>query len=91
LLNNRKGSSGGLGAFESFFSGIPADTDMSMAFVIVQHLAPDHKSMLTGLIKRYTRMKIFEVKDGMIVEPECIYIIPPNKDMAFFKGTLQLL
>ena len=50
-------SAGGLAAFEAFFSGMPADTDPNMAFVLVQHLAPDHKSILSDLIQRYTRMQ----------------------------------
>jgi two-component system CheB/CheR fusion protein len=84
-------SAGGLAAFEAFFSGMPADTDPGMAFVLVQHLAPDHKSILTDLIRRYTRMQVFEVEDGMKVLPNCAYIIPPNRDMAFLNGTLQLM
>jgi two-component system, chemotaxis family, CheB/CheR fusion protein len=84
-------SAGGLAAFEAFFSGMPKDTDPGMAFVLVQHLAPDHKSILTDLIRRYTRMQVFEVEDGMPVKPNCAYIIPPNRDMAFLNGTLQLL
>ena len=84
-------SAGGLAAFEAFFSGMPTDTDSGMAFVLVQHLAPDHKSILTDLVKRYTRMQVFEVEDGMAVQPNCAYIIPPNRDMAFLDGTLQLL
>ncbi|MFA6448076.1 MAG: chemotaxis protein CheB [bacterium] len=84
-------SAGGLAAFEAFFSGMPADADPGMAFVLVQHLAPDHKSILTDLVKRYTRMQVFEVEDGVRVKPNCAYIIPPNRDMAFMDGTLQLL
>ncbi len=84
-------SAGGLGAFEAFFSGMPADTDPGMAFVLVQHLAPDYKSMLADLVRRYTRMEVFEVVDGMVVRPNCAYIIPPNHDMAFLNGALQLL
>ncbi len=84
-------SAGGLAAFEAFFSGMPADTETGMAFVLVQHLAPDHKSILTDLIQRSTRMQVFEVEDGMIVKPNCVYIIPPNRDMAFLNGTLQLM
>ncbi|MEI8354684.1 MAG: chemotaxis protein CheB [Deltaproteobacteria bacterium] len=84
-------SAGGLAAFEAFFSGMPAETDPEMAFVLVQHLAPDHKSILTDLIRRYTRMQVFEVEDGVAVQPNCAYIIPPNRDMAFLNGTLQLL
>ncbi len=84
-------SAGGLAAFEAFFSGMPADVDPGMAFVLVQHLAPAHKSSLTDLIRRYTRMQVFEVEDGMTVQPNCAYIIPPNRDMAFLHGALQLL
>ena len=84
-------SAGGLAAFEAFFSGMPADIDPGMAFVLVQHLAPDHKSILADLIRRYTRMQVFEVEDGVRVQPNCAYIIPPNRDMAFVNGTLQLL
>jgi two-component system CheB/CheR fusion protein len=84
-------SAGGLGAFEAFFSGMPSNVEPGMAFVLVQHLAPDHKSILTELIQRYTRMKVFEVEDGMRVKPNCAYIIPPGCDMAFINGTLQLL
>src|SRR3954471_7790414 len=74
-------SAGGLAAFEAFFSGMPAGTDPGMAFVLVQHLDPHHKSILTELVRRYTRMRVFEVEDGMAVQPNCVYIIPPNRDM----------
>ena len=84
-------SAGGLAAFEAFFSGLPTQTDPGMAFVLVQHLAPDHKSLLTELIRRCTRMQVFEVEDGMIVQRDCVYIIPPNHDMAFLDGALHLL
>ena len=84
-------SAGGLAAFEAFFSGMPADRDPNMAFVLVQHLAPDHKSILSDLIRRYTRMDVFDVEDGVVVKPNCTYIIPPGRDMAFMGGTLQLL
>jgi two-component system, chemotaxis family, CheB/CheR fusion protein len=78
-----------LAAFEAFFSGMPADP--GMAFVLVQHLAPDHASILCDLIRRYTRMDVFEVEDGMPVRINCVYIIPPGRDMAFLNGALQLL
>ena len=84
-------SAGGLAAFEAFFSGMPADANPGMAFVLVQHLAPDHTSILTELIRRYTRMTVFEVEDGMTLQTNCVYIIPPNRDMAFINGTLELL
>jgi two-component system CheB/CheR fusion protein len=84
-------SAGGLAAFEAFFSGMPEDHQTGMAFVLVQHLAPDHKSILAELIQRQTSMPVFEVEDGMVVQPNCVYIITPNHDMAFLNGTLQLL
>ncbi len=84
-------SAGGLAAFEAFFSGMPPDAVPGMAFVLVQHLAPNHKSILTDLIQRCTRMQVFEVEDGMAVQANCAYIIPPNRDMAFLNGSLHLL
>lgn len=84
-------SAGGLTAFEAFFSGMPADIEPNMAFVLVQHLAPDHESMLVTLLQRNTKMKVLEVVNGVTVEKNCIYIIPPNHDLALMNGKLQLL
>ncbi|MFZ9611449.1 MAG: CheR family methyltransferase, partial [Methylococcales bacterium] len=84
-------SAGGLAAFEAFFSGMPANQDPQMAFILVQHLAPDHKSILTQLIQHYTRMVVSEVEDGMEIKVNHTYIIPPNRDMAILNGKLQLL
>ncbi|HEY5461437.1 MAG TPA: chemotaxis protein CheB, partial [Deferrimonas sp.] len=72
-----------------FFTNMP--TDSGMAFVLIPHLAPEHKSIMAELLMRYTKMDIFEAEAGMRVNPNCVYIIPPNKDMAMLKGTLQLL
>jgi two-component system CheB/CheR fusion protein len=83
-------SAGGLAAFEAFLSAVPAGAEGGLAFVLVQHLAPDHKSILVELVKRYTRMRVYEVEDGMRVRPGCAYIIPPNRDMALLDGALQL-
>ena len=83
-------SAGGLAAFEAFFSTLPSDRDPGMAFVFVQHLARDHKSILSELVRRYTKMEVFDVEDGMVVKPNCAYIIPPNRDMALVNGTLRL-
>ena len=84
-------SAGGLAAFEAFFSGMPKDAEPGMAFVLVQHLAPDHKSMLAELIRRYTPMPVVEVEDAMTVQVNHVYIIAPNHDMALLHGCLQLL
>ncbi len=83
-------SAGGLAAFEAFFTGMPKDVEPNMTFVLIQHLAPDYKSILTEIIGRYTNLPVFEVEDGMTIKPNCIYIIPPNKNMALINGSLQL-
>ena len=82
-------SAGGLAAFEAFFAGLPADSNPGMAFVLVQHLAPDHKSILTDLIRRYTRMEVFEVEDNMVVHPNCTYIIPPKPQYGVSRRGLK--
>src|SRR5271157_5819640 len=82
-------SAGGLDAFEKFFTNMPPDT--GMAFVLVQHLDPTHKSILSELIKRYTSMKVLEVEDGMLVEPNSVFVIPPNRYMGILQGKLHLL
>src|ERR1039458_3506269 len=75
-------SAGGLAAFEAFLSAMPPNEGTGMAFVFVQHLAPDHKSILSELVRRYTHMRVFEVENGMAVQPDCAYIIPPNRDRS---------
>ena len=84
-------SAGGLAAIEAFFSGLPTDSDPGLAIVVVQHLAPDSDSILTQLVQRCTHMQVFEVQDGMQVQVNSVYIIPPNRDMAFLSGALHLL
>lgn len=81
-------SAGGLEAFELFFRQMsPAS---GMAFVLVSHLDPNHASILTEILQRSTPMTVVEVQDQMKVEPNCVYVIPPNRDMAIFHGVLQL-
>ncbi len=81
-------SAGGLEALESFFSPMPADT--GMAFVVVQHLSPDFRSVMDELLARWTQIPIHRVVDGMQVEPNAIYLIPPKKDMIISGGKLLL-
>ncbi len=83
-------SAGGLAAFEAFFTSIPVNTDLGIAFVLVQHLAPEHKSLLAEIIQRYTSMPVCEVKDGEIVQPNYVYVIPPNCNMALQGNALRL-
>jgi two-component system CheB/CheR fusion protein len=82
-------SAGGLDAFKKFFANMPPDS--GMAFVLVQHLSTPHKSILNSLVQRLTRMRVYQVKDGVEVKPNCAYIIPPNKDMALLHGRLHLM
>ena len=82
-------SAGGLEAFTQLFSALPTDT--GMAFVIVQHLDPTHVSMASEILSRTTRMPVREVKDGMRVLPDHVYVIPSNFDLALMHGVLSLL
>lgn len=81
-------SAGGLEALESFFQQVPANS--GMAFVIVQHLDPTRKGLMVELLQRCTQMKVVQVKDRLRVQPDCVYVIPPNKDMSILHGVLHL-
>jgi len=81
-------SAGGLETLEQFFSNMPKDN--GMAFVIVQHLDPNHVGMMPELLQRMTPMTVFQVTDGLIIKPNCIYVIPPNKSMSILNKTLYL-
>jgi two-component system CheB/CheR fusion protein len=81
-------SAGGLEAFEQFFRH--TNPDSGMAFVLVSHLDPDHASILTDIMQRTTAMPVIEAQDQMAVQPNHVYVIPPNRDMAIFHGVLQL-
>lgn len=89
LIVGMGASAGGLEAFKEFFSAAP--NQMGMAFVIVQHLDPTHKSLMVHLLESHTDMTVTEVKDHTQVLPDHVYVIPPNKDMAIFKGILHLM
>lgn len=81
-------SAGGLEAFEQFFRSAPPDS--GLAFVLVPHLDPGHASILTEILQRATSMPVVEAYDQMVVEPNNVVVIPPNRDMAIFHGILQL-
>jgi len=82
-------SAGGLEALELFLRNVPERC--GMAFVIVQHLDPTHKDLMAELLQRATSMKVTQVKDRTRVQPDCVYVIPPNKDMSILHGVLHLL
>ena len=81
-------SAGGLEAIEQFLSNV---SDKSgMAYIVIQHLDPTHKGMLPELLQRVSKMKVTQVTNNMLVLPNCIYVIPPNKTMSLSKGVLHL-
>ena len=81
-------SAGGLEALERLFEKMPTNT--GMAFVIVQHLSPDFKSLMDELLSRRTTLPVHRVENGMVVEANSIYLIPPRREMIFSDGKLLL-
>lgn len=81
-------SAGGLEAIQAFFQAMPADS--GMAFVVIQHLSPDHKSLMVELLSRKTAMPVCRAEEGMMVQPDHIYLIPPKKSLTIFHGRLLL-
>ncbi|MCU0959316.1 MAG: response regulator [Pirellulaceae bacterium] len=82
-------SAGGLEALEKFFDHVPADT--GLAYVVVQHLSPDFKSLMDELLSRHTPIPIHRVTDGMLVQPDAVYLLPPKKEMIITQGRLLLM
>lgn len=81
-------SAGGLDAFKSFLTAMPADS--GLAFVLVQHLDPNHESLMVDLLARHTRMQVLQVEDHMKVQRDHVYMIPPNKSLTVKDGILHL-
>lgn len=81
-------SAGGLEAFQAFLGAAP--TDAGVAYVLVQHLDPNHESMLAELLARRTSMPVCQISDGMALEPNCVYLIPPNAQLTIEKARLRL-
>ncbi len=81
-------SAGGLRALEEFFGNMPYDS--GAAFVVVQHLSPDFKSLMKELLGRTTRMEIYRVEDGMEIKPNCVYLIPPGQNLEVKNRRLLL-
>ena len=82
-------SAGGLDAFKSFFANTAADT--GMGFVLVQHLSPDYKSMLAELLGKITTLDVIEAADGVVVKPNCVFVIPPDATMTIAGGRLKVV
>jgi len=81
-------SAGGLEALEQFFGNMPNNN--GIAFVVIQHLDPTHAGIMPELLQRITTMKVFQASDGLMVKPNCLYVIPPNKSMSILNGVLHL-
>lgn len=82
-------SAGGLEALEEFLTHVPESPDV--AFVVIQHLDPNRKSMMPELLQRVTSMKVKQAGNRMKVKPNCVYVIPPNKNLSLLHGLLFLL
>jgi two-component system CheB/CheR fusion protein len=81
-------SAGGLEALEAFFSQMAADS--GMAFIVIQHLSPHYKSMMVELLSKRTAMPVQRAEEGMRVEANSVYLIPPKKNLSIFHGKLLL-
>lgn len=79
-------SAGGLEALQSFFTRCPCD--LGIAYVVVQHLSPDFKSMMDQLLSRCTEMPVTVAEEGELVKRDRVYLIPPKKSMAISGGRL---
>jgi two-component system, chemotaxis family, CheB/CheR fusion protein len=81
-------SAGGLEAFSQLLRYLPVDS--GMAFVLVQHLDPDHESALTEILARAAAMPVREAKDKVVVQTNHVYVIPPDKRLTVERGRLRL-
>ncbi len=81
-------SAGGLEALEAFFS--PLALDSGLAFIVIQHLSPDYKSMMVELLSKRTGMPVRRAEEGMRVEANSVCLIPPKKNLSIFHGKLLL-
>ncbi|MBO8450228.1 MAG: chemotaxis protein CheB [Spirochaetes bacterium] len=81
-------SAGGLEALQQFFRFMPSNS--GIGFVVIQHLAPDYKSLMADILSKYTQMPVKQAENGMLVEPNSVYLIPPKKNITFHNGRLFL-
>ncbi len=81
-------SAGGLDACRKFFETMPVPN--GMAFILVQHLEPNHDSMLVELLASHTGMTVRQASDGMLLEPDHVYVIPPGRSLGYANGALRV-
>jgi two-component system CheB/CheR fusion protein len=82
------GSAGSIGALQAFFSRMPVDS--GLAFVVVLHLSPEHESSLAALLRNVTPMRVVQVSEAVTAEANCVYVIPPGKNLLMADGQLVL-
>ena len=82
-------SAGGLEALQQFFDN--TEPDSGVAYVVVQHLSPDHKSLMVELLRRHTAMRVMRAEDGMRIEPNTVYLNPPKTNLTVDQGCLHLV
>ncbi len=75
-------SAGGLEAIETFFTNMPPES--GLGFIVVQHLSPDYKSLMVELLSKKTAMPVLRAEDGILVQPNHVYLIPPKKNLTIF-------
>ncbi len=81
-------SAGGLEAIHDLFDHMPADATFS--FVIIQHLSPDYKSLMAELLSKHTEMKVTDAEEGILLKPNCVYVIPNKNHMTLKNNRLRL-
>ena len=81
-------SAGGLEALQRFFDAVPGDSDL--AYVVVQHLSPVHKSLMVDLLAKHTEMEVVQATDGVPVQRNTVYLLPPGKHLTIEDGRLRL-
>ena len=81
-------SAGGLEALEQFFANMPPASNI--AFVVIQHLSPEFKSLMPEILSRKTEMEVYQIKNGMKISPGCVYLNPPKFNVKISQGQFLL-
>ncbi|MDO5111181.1 MAG: chemotaxis protein CheB [Clostridia bacterium] len=81
-------SAGGLEALQNLLTALPAD--LGFSYVLIQHLSPDYKSLLSEILSKNTSMPVIQAEDHMAINPDCVYVIPPRKTLYISDGSLCL-
>lgn len=82
-------SAGGIESFSELLTHLPADTGMS--FIFIQHLSPQHESILPAILSRVTKMTVVHGSNDQVAEPNHVYVIPPNTNMGIVHGVLKTM